>query len=810
MLQLNNILLNASGILEVFIKEVLACDQSINPTPLTRFREKLARTYGIAITPAIISEGRRISPVLKGEEVTGLEQALIRAFRREYPEIRNLLRKILSMNEMDIASLARAEIAKKNDLGSLLSVLLQTQATMDLQHAFRTFESHYGYFDGNEEGAFLVFTQLAQACRKVIVLIENSATGSEADRLSAEYAYKLMTTLLQETPTIANSHRLFDMLSKQTTALIRKTNAHGKPYHDVLSGWSLPSKACVQDLHGWQMLIKKYGKPALVCFQLADKIERQNIAPNGKPKAPVDLKVAQQHYRRCEYTRVSENLSFADLCLKYHVPEKRFNLCLAYLAEGAGWPKKLTDNIPEVAVWSDEPLPQYVIVKLPAGDKRGLILGNILGCCQSIGGKGEACVKDASSLSDNGIYVLLERKNKAPGKQPIIAGEVNDEDFQIVGQAYAWRGVTGNLCLDSIECLNRVSHELIGKMFTKLARACMGQDGISRVTTGQSEKSPKGLYVKTHVTEVMRQGTMYADSENQDLIYDACLGKPDTQEALRQRILENLPAVLSHRLADTPTAVVESLYYFRIFIAAQRDAILLSDLLDLKTDCIQALTAMDAIAIYQLKDAEGKHYLMPQELLHFEADKIQALTSKLCRHVYQLKNVEGKALLTPQELVMFDAKKIRALTSKLAANAYQLKNMAGKALFSPQDLFAFSAEKIQLLTSWSALDLYVKTLLTPCKLGVLDITKIRFLLSPQAKRCYMPGEDGVAPRMPVEEVFDLLATSELSTVQTLLTTSAADLSSAALTFGSRLCFDEAAGKIPSGKEVECQSKAQYH
>ena len=75
------------------------------------------------------------------------------------------------------------------------------------------------------------------------------------------------------------------------------------------------------------------------------------------------------------------------------------------------------------------------------------------------------------TLSDNGFYVMLKAKSKERAKQPRLTGnEVNDKDFEIVAQSYAWKTENGNLCLDSIEWnRDRVSTDVIQDLMSQFS-----------------------------------------------------------------------------------------------------------------------------------------------------------------------------------------------------------------------------------------------------------------------------------------------------------------------------------------------------
>jgi len=245
-------------------------------------------------------------------------------------------------------------------------------------------------------------------------------------------------------------------------------------------------------------------------FNMSVQIEALN---NGK--APSDINEATRLLARCSYARGNEDAPFASLCLQYRVPEERFNLCLDYMRDG--WPKKTSDHLPDIQVQSD----RFIMSKVPVDDKRALIMGDITDCCQSIGGHSEQCVKDLTSLSDNGLYVI-QRGNK------------------IIGQAYAWLSDTGNLCLDSIECLpHEIDDNSLRALLQSFAVTVLNQDAsIKRVNVGTGGKTPKNLYPEeTVVPESMRQGHFYGDANKQYCIVKKPLPLTQEQQLVWDEIL---------------------------------------------------------------------------------------------------------------------------------------------------------------------------------------------------------------------------------------------------------------------------------
>ncbi len=171
------------------------------------------------------------------------------------------------------------------------------------------------------------------------------------------------------------------------------------------------------------------------------------------------------------------------------------------------------DSIPDVQITGKEQAEGLYWVKLPVNDKRALILGDITSCCQSIGRHSEQCVKDAVTLTDNGLYVLLKKRRK--DAHAVITGrEINDHDFKIVGQSYVWKSMNGNLCLDSIESLSdEVSTDSLRSILSSFASKLL-QDNpdIKCITLGAGGKTPEHLFSRTFITEKIRYGYQYSDS----------------------------------------------------------------------------------------------------------------------------------------------------------------------------------------------------------------------------------------------------------------------------------------------------------
>jgi len=298
----------------------------------------------------------------------------------------------------------------------------------------------------------------------------------------------------------------------------------------------LPPRDSIRDVDKWlEHIQSQNGFAFLPYFAMAPQIEAQNSG-----KAPENLKEAKDMAARCYYKRASENTELAKLCKEYNIPEDgdecSFNTCLDYLKS---LPKKLpmkdSDNLPHPVIIGSGAAEGYCWVKLPTDDVRALILGVMTGCCQSIGGHSEQCVKDAITLPNNGLYVLLKRKDRASQSSQPHTGtgnSINYTDFKIVGQSYGWISATGNLTLDSLECSrDRVTSSETKALLTQFAETVLAENAsIKRITLGVGGGTPRDIgFSRALIPEKMRSGYQYGDSRNQYCIAKRANKIPDDQ-----------------------------------------------------------------------------------------------------------------------------------------------------------------------------------------------------------------------------------------------------------------------------------------
>ena len=483
MLYLDNGLIGSERIIATLVtsyEKLMIPREGKRPSGLEQFQRKLHELYFDKTTSI-------------AEVLAALDSDLRFSSYPKLKKILNLLLRLEDASELAAAMLAIEAIEEKD------WVFNPAQ--------FDEYNDHYGYFQEPSEALRKLFQALTEACRIQIIFKEQN--NSEQDTLAYIYAYKLMALYLPADGDIPA--RLYQWIHELMCS------AEGDiehPLHEALliRLKSLPVATAILDRANWREFVIKEKVKALMYFERGQQIEEKNEA-----KAPRTMKEAIAALIKCQYSRAEEDPKFAELCHRYSVKKNVFNACLDYIS--TGWPKKTEDRLPDLVVEGQDAAQGLFWVKLPIQDKRALILGDITHCCQSIGGDSEQCVKDAVNLSSNGLYVLLKQK-KSGGAAVIKDGQINEDAFKIVGQSYAWRSLNGNLCLDSLECLTgEVSLEALRFILSGFAAKVFERHtDIRYVTLGCGGKTPKDIFPKAEITEIMKEGCFYGDAKQQYLI----------------------------------------------------------------------------------------------------------------------------------------------------------------------------------------------------------------------------------------------------------------------------------------------------
>ncbi len=224
---------------------------------------------------------------------------------------------------------------------------------------------------------------------------------------ATKYAYGASTLFKNET---------------QILQYLEKWGEAGKqPLHNLTYMIKLPLTGKI-DSKAWADASIKFGSEMSKLVSFADKL----------PQPAESLNKTKEKCAEFNYERASEHKALASLCMSHNVDEDDFEQALEIVLKN----QNPTSNIPDIKISGDRfGMEGYSFEKLPDGDIRGLFLGEITGCCQSIGSAGSACAENGYKSEDSGFYVVMDTKQK------------------IIGQTWGWLGKNDELVFDSLESL---------------------------------------------------------------------------------------------------------------------------------------------------------------------------------------------------------------------------------------------------------------------------------------------------------------------------------------------------------------------
>jgi hypothetical protein len=200
------------------------------------------------------------------------------------------------------------------------------------------------------------------------------------------------------------------------------------PLHDLIEMIRLPKEGH-PNLKDWGDAVLKCGPSMARLVKFADRIPSPCKSDDGRTWSMVKTRAECATFA---FNHAAEHPELAALCMAYNVDNDDFEKALKLVKKGAPEEK----NIPEIVIdGSNFDMKGARFHRLPANDIRGLFLGEITGCCQSIGGHGHECAKHGFTSKDSGFYVIENAKG------------------DIIAQTWAWRGKQGEMCFDSLEAL---------------------------------------------------------------------------------------------------------------------------------------------------------------------------------------------------------------------------------------------------------------------------------------------------------------------------------------------------------------------
>lgn len=174
-----------------------------------------------------------------------------------------------------------------------------------------------------------------------------------------------------------------------------------QPLHDAAM-FELP-KIGTWNIENWRNLIVKEGPRATKFLPFATQIE---AFLGRSPRSIIEAEEVCHQAQTLKYTQHDSDKELAELCKKHLVTEEAFDASLDIVTHHS----KKNDNLPDLVINGKDINcdSTYRLVKLDPRDKRGLILGKYLACCQSIGDAGGDCARDGMTSENSGFYVILK------------------------------------------------------------------------------------------------------------------------------------------------------------------------------------------------------------------------------------------------------------------------------------------------------------------------------------------------------------------------------------------------------------------
>jgi hypothetical protein len=288
---------------------------------------------------------------------------------------------------------------------------------------------------------------------------------------------------------------------------LEKWGATGKqPLHDIIYFIKAPADEGA-DTKAWGDAALKCGPGMAKLFSFADRLPQPEKSSDGKTWSYQNTreKVAQFAYKRA-----NEHAELAALCFENTMTEEDFNAALELVKNQK---KDLAKNLPEIVINGKEfDMEEAVFRRLAAKDVRGLVLGQLTDCCQSIGGGGAECAEHGF-MSENGGFYVVEKDGR-----------------EIIAQTWAWRGKQGELVLDSLETLGkRVTDKQWKKLTAAFAKALAENPGtVTALLIGTGGATPKNLTKAFNTAAAAKplDYTGYRDSKKQLQVWKSKSYKP--------------------------------------------------------------------------------------------------------------------------------------------------------------------------------------------------------------------------------------------------------------------------------------------
>lgn len=297
---------------------------------------------------------------------------------------------------------------------------------------------------------------------------------------------------------------LFDTEDRVLDYLERWGTPGKQPLHDIIHMIKMPEKRFKNDTYvanfkAWGDAVLKCGPSLAKLFVFANKIPVPEKSADGKTWSYTRTRDKVAQFR---YTDAKECPELAALCYDQGVTEGDFDDALVLVQKQQ---KNIIKNIPDITIDGKTfDMEGISFHQLPSNDIRGLFLGKLVDCCQSIGGAGSECAEYGFMSKDSGFYVVETAKG------------------EIVGEIWAWRGKKGELVFDSLETLGkRVTPQQWQKISTAFATALEKKPtGVTAFNIGTGGGTPaviKETFKKASAQPKDYKG--YRDSKQQVCVW---------------------------------------------------------------------------------------------------------------------------------------------------------------------------------------------------------------------------------------------------------------------------------------------------
>ena len=243
-----------------------------------------------------------------------------------------------------------------------------------------------------------------------------------------------------------------------------------QPLHDLIQIIRLPSDGN-PNLKDWADAVLQQGPEMAKLVKFSGKLPSPIKSQDGKGWSLAETRAACALFA---FNKAAEHPKLAALCMELKLDEEDFDKALKLVQKGTPSQKR----IPEITLAGDSfDMPGATFRRLAPDDIRGLFLGELTDCCQSIGSQGADCAKHGYTSENGGFYV------------------VEDKTGKIIAQTWAWRGEKDEMCFDTLETLgSRVTDQQWKKILKGFADQLTKQKtDITCLTVGMGGDTPKSL-----------------------------------------------------------------------------------------------------------------------------------------------------------------------------------------------------------------------------------------------------------------------------------------------------------------------------